>query len=172
VGRRQEEGFAYNLVTPKDINIIGRINEAIKNQTAIRLTSFDEKKFAAVKAINTKAHETKLDKKKKQLETLKEKVFKKKKPSERGHVKTVKGTSTPRYKREESKKFGAKKSPASAGASTRSTTRPDARPTKAPKRRESVLLGERIPTKNGRKVTKSSAGKSKTSKNTKTRSSR
>jgi superfamily II DNA/RNA helicase len=107
VGRRQEEGFAYNLVTPKDVNIIVRINEAIKNQTAIRLTSFDEQKFAAVKAIKAKTIETKLDKKKKQLDTLKKKVYAKKKPSEKKHVKTVKGTSTPRYKRLE-KKTGKK----------------------------------------------------------------
>lgn len=103
VGRRQEEGFAYNLVTPKDVNIIVRINEAIKNQTAIRLTSFDEKKFAAVKAIKAKSIETKLDKKKKQLDTLKKKVYSRVKPSEKKHVKSVKGSNTPRYKREENK---------------------------------------------------------------------
>jgi len=99
VGRNQKEGFAYNLVTPKDLNIIARINEAIKNQTAIKLTSFDEKKFSAVKAIKAKAEGSKLDKKKKQLETLKKKVFEKKKPTERKHLKVVKGSSTPRYKR-------------------------------------------------------------------------
>lgn len=114
VGRRQAEGFAYNLVTPKDMNIITRINEAIKNQTAIRLTSFDEKKFAAVKAAKVKANtESKLDKKKKQLETLKKKVFTKKSATEKRHVKTVKGTSTPRYKRADkivSKKSNARKS--------------------------------------------------------------
>lgn len=114
VGRRQTEGFAYNLVTPKDMNIITRINEAIKNQTAIRLTSFDEKKFAAVKAAKVKAStESKLDKKKKQLETLKKKVFTKKGATEKRHVKTVKGTSTPRYKRADkivSKKSNARKS--------------------------------------------------------------
>lgn len=103
VGRRQTEGFAYNLVTPKDVNIISRINEAIKNQTAIRLTSFDEKKFAAVKAIKAKSVETKLDKKKKQLDTLKEKINTRKKPADRKGVKVVKSTSTPRYKREELK---------------------------------------------------------------------
>ena len=99
VGRNQKEGFAYNLVTPKDMNIISRINEAIKNQSAIKLTSFDEKKFSAVKAIKAKAVGTKLDKKKKQLETLKKKVFEKKKPGEKRHLKVVKGSSTPRYKR-------------------------------------------------------------------------
>lgn len=101
VGRRQTEGFVYNLVTPKDGNIITRINEAIKNQTALKLTSFDEKKFAAQKAKTTKVVETKLDKKKKQLDTLKKKVFTKKKPQERKHLKVVKSTSTPRYKRNE-----------------------------------------------------------------------
>ncbi len=113
VGRRQTEGFAYNLVTPKDMNIITRINEAIKNQTAMRLTSFDEKKFAAVKAAKVKATESKLDKKKKQLDTLKKKVFTRKKVTEKRHVKTVKGTSTPRYKRADkivSKKNNARKS--------------------------------------------------------------
>nr|BDT28096.1 DEAD/DEAH box helicase [Bacteriovorax sp. HI3] len=99
VGRRQAEGFAYNLVTPKDMNIITRINEAIKNQSAIRLTAFDEKKFSAVKAIKAKAVETKLDKKKKQLDELKKKVFTKKKPGEKRHAKTVKNVNTPRYKR-------------------------------------------------------------------------
>ncbi len=103
VGRRQTEGFAYNLVTPKDINIITRINEAIRGQSAIRLTAFDEKKFSAVKAIKAKAIETKLDKKKKQLEVLKKKVFTKKKPAEKRHAKTVKGTTTPRYKRADKK---------------------------------------------------------------------
>ena len=101
VGRRQEEGFAYNLVTPKDINIITRINEAIQNQSAIRLTSFDEKKFSAVRAIKAKIVGTKLDKKKKQLETLKDKVKDARKPGERKHVKIVKGSATPRYKRED-----------------------------------------------------------------------
>lgn len=110
VGRKQAEGFAYNLVTPKDINIIARINEAIKNQTAIKLSAFDEKKFSAIKA-QKKAVETKLDKKKKQLETLKEKVFTKKKPSDRKHVKSIKSTATPRYKRADAavKKKAAKK---------------------------------------------------------------
>jgi superfamily II DNA/RNA helicase len=101
VGRKQEEGFAYNLVTPKDINIISRINEAIQNQSAIRLTSFDEKKFSGVRAIKAKAVGTKLDKKKKQLETLKQKVYDAKKTGEKKHVKVVKGSATPRYKRED-----------------------------------------------------------------------
>lgn len=109
VGRRQAEGFAYNLVTPKDINIITRINEAIQNQSAIRLTSFDEKKFSAVRAIKAKVVGTKLDKKKKQLETLKDKVHAARKPGERKHVKVVKGSATPRYKREDVNK--AKKKP-------------------------------------------------------------
>lgn len=99
VGRRQKEGFAYNLVTPKDMNIITRINEAIKNQSAMKLTSFDEKKFSGMKAIKSKTMVTKLDKKKKQLDTLKKKVFEKKKPSDRKHLKVIKGSSTPRYKR-------------------------------------------------------------------------
>ena len=45
----------------------------------------------------------KLDKKKKQLDTLKEKINTRKKPTDRKGVKTVKSTSTPRYKREELK---------------------------------------------------------------------
>ena len=98
VGRNQKEGFVYNLVTPKDINIVSRINEAIKNQTALKLTSFDEKKFAAIKA-KEKPVEKKIDKKKKQLETLKKKAFTKTKPQEKKHLKVVKSTSTPRYKR-------------------------------------------------------------------------
>lgn len=129
VGRRQEEGFAYNLVTPKDINIIVRINEAIQNQSAIRLTSFDEKKFAAVKAIKAKGIETKLDKKKKQLDTLKKKVYSKVKPSEKKHVRTVKGTSTPRYKREEnkSKASGIKRAEPTANANATYGTGPTSR---------------------------------------------
>lgn len=104
VGRRQTEGFAYNLVTPKDINIITRINEAIQNQSAIRLTSFDEKKFSSVRAIKLKETGSKLDKKKKQLETLKKKIFEKKKPSEKKYTRVVKSSSTPRYKRNTGKK--------------------------------------------------------------------
>lgn len=113
VGRRQTEGFVYNLVTPKDGNIITRINEAIKNQTALKLTSFDEKKFSSLKAKTTKPVETKLDKKKKQLETLKKKVFTKKKPEEKKHLKVVKSTSTPRYKRKEEASGAKKKTQAS-----------------------------------------------------------
>jgi len=115
VGRMNAEGFAYNLVTPKDANIIVRINEAIKNQSAMRLTTFDEAKFAAVKSKNLPKVVTKIDKKKAQLTELKEKItYKKKKAVLKKHVKTIKGTSTPRYKRKEerpvgSKKFGAKK---------------------------------------------------------------
>ena len=101
VGRMNAEGFAYNLVTPKDVNIISRINEAIKNQSAIRLTSFDESKFAQVKAAAKPKASTKIDKKKKQLSDLKEKVLSRKKPSDKKHVKTIKTSSTPRYKRNE-----------------------------------------------------------------------
>jgi superfamily II DNA/RNA helicase len=109
VGRMNAEGFAYNLVTPKDVNIITRINEAIKNQSAIRLTSFDEGKFASVKAANKPKLATKIDKKKKQLSDLKEKVFKKKRPSEQKHLKTIKTSSTPRYKRNDKETISAKK---------------------------------------------------------------
>lgn len=114
VGRKQKEGFVYNLVTPKDINIIVRINEAIRNQTALKLTSFDEKKFKAIKAKETKPVESKLDKKKKQLEDLKKKVLTRRKPEERRGVKVVKGTSTPRYKRAAG--TGPKKKTATRGA--------------------------------------------------------
>ena len=129
VGRMAAEGFAYNLVTPKDINIISRINEAIKNQTAIRLTSFDESKFAAVKAAAKPKSSTKIEKKKKQLSVLKEKVeHKKKKPEEKKYLKTIKSTSTPRYKRNEKKV--TKTSKASSGRPT--NARPtNARPTNA-----------------------------------------
>jgi superfamily II DNA/RNA helicase len=109
VGRMNAEGFAYNLVTPKDVNIITRINEAIKNQSAIRLTSFDEGKFASVKAAAKPKASTKLDKKKQQLTDLKEKVFKKKRPSEKKHLKTIKTSSTPRYKRNDKETISAKK---------------------------------------------------------------
>ena len=109
VGRMNAEGFAYNLVTPKDVNIISRINEAIKNQTAIRLTSFDEGKFASVKAANKPKTATRLEKKKTQLSDLKKKVFKKKRPSEQKHLKTIKTSSTPRYKRNDKETISAKK---------------------------------------------------------------
>ncbi len=109
VGRMSNEGFAYNLVTPKDINIVNRINEAIKNQSALKLTSFDEGKFASVKAAAKPKVSTKLDKKKKKLDELKEKVHKKKKVSDRKHLKTIKSTSTPRYKRTQNKKSAAKR---------------------------------------------------------------
>jgi superfamily II DNA/RNA helicase len=100
VGRRMKEGFAYNLVTPKDLNIVSRINEAIRNQTAIKLTVFDEKKFAPIKkAKELKGKVTKLDIKRKQLSDLKSKVENKTKPGERRKVRTVKKTITPRYKR-------------------------------------------------------------------------
>lgn len=102
VGRRQAEGFAYNLVTPKDMNIITRINEAIKNQSAIRLNAFDEKKFAVVKAQKGKAAESRLDKKKRQLDELKKKITvekSKKSAGEKRNAKTVKSSHTPRYKR-------------------------------------------------------------------------
>ena len=120
VGRNQKEGFVYNLVTPKDINIVVRINEAIKNQTALKLTSFDEKKFAAIKA-KEKPVEKKIDKKKKQLETLKKKVYTKTKPQEKKHLKVVKSTSTPRYKRN-APKSGATRTNAKRGA-PKGTTR-------------------------------------------------
>lgn len=105
VGRAQNEGFAYNLVTPKDVNIVTRINEAIKNQTALKLTSFDEKKFNTVRERAKKAQTVdKVDKKKKQLEVLKKKVFTKRRPEEKKHLKVVKSSSTPRYKRSAPKK--------------------------------------------------------------------
>ncbi len=110
VGRMNAEGFAYNLVTPKDANIIVRINEAIKNQSAMRLTTFDEAKFAAVKSKTQPKVVTKIDKKKKELTELKEKItFKKKKAILKKHVKTIKSSSTPRYKRKEERKVGGKK---------------------------------------------------------------
>lgn len=100
VGRGKKEGFAYNLVTPKDLNIVSRINEAIKNQTAIKLTVFDEKKFAPIKkAKELQGKVTQLDIKKKQLADLKSKVSNKVKPGERRKVRTIKKSSTPRYKR-------------------------------------------------------------------------
>lgn len=121
VGRMNAEGFAYNLVTPKDVNIVNRINEAIKNQSALRLTSFDEGKFKSVKvAEKAKVIKTKLDKKKEKLSELKEKISSRKKLSDKKHIKTIKTSSTPRYKRTE------KKSPSSARKRTsnqRSTKR-------------------------------------------------
>jgi superfamily II DNA/RNA helicase len=124
VGRMNAEGFVYNLVTPKDVNIVTRINEAIKNQTAMKLTSFDEGKFGAVKAAAKPKLATKIDKKKKQLEELKESIgTKKKKEALKKHVKTIKTTSTPRYKRNE------KKSPAKAGAKSAPRKTASGRPT-------------------------------------------
>jgi superfamily II DNA/RNA helicase len=126
VGRMNAEGFVYNLVTPKDANIITRINEAIKNQTALKLTSFDEQKFAALKNINKPKVTTKLDKKKKKLTELKEKVGfgRKKKPTKPGdkkHVKTIKTSSTPRYKRTE-KPAGKKTARPNSARKTQTTS--------------------------------------------------
>ncbi len=45
VGRLGKEGEVYNFVTPRDARIVGRINVAIRNQTALKLSVFDEKKF-------------------------------------------------------------------------------------------------------------------------------
>lgn len=104
VGRMNAEGFAYNLVTPKDINIVSRINEAIRNQSALKLTAFDEGKFASIKAAAKPKISTKIEKKKKQLEELKDKVHSKKKVHAKKHVRSVKSTSTPRYKRNSSSK--------------------------------------------------------------------
>lgn len=103
VGRMQAEGFVYNLVTPKDANIVTRINEAIRNQTALKLTSFDESKFSALKAKAAPKITTKIEKKKKVLEELKEKagLVRKKSKTQKKHVKTIKSSSTPRYKRNE-----------------------------------------------------------------------
>ncbi len=125
VGRMNAEGFAYNLVTPKDANIVTRINEAIKNQSAIRLTAFDENKFAGVKAIANKAKVTsKLDKKKKQLTELKEKIGsgRKKKVEDKKHLKTIPTSSTPRYKRNE-KKAPVKKAPVKGSPASRTEAR-------------------------------------------------
>lgn len=123
VGRMNAEGFVYNLVTPKDANIVTRINEAIKNQTAMKLTSFDESKFSAIKAAAKPKIATKIDKKKKQLEELKEKIGSKKKKAEamKKHVKTIKTTSTPRYKRNE------KKAPAKAAGGKTTVRKSSAR---------------------------------------------
>jgi len=117
VGRNMKDGFAYNLVTPKDATIIARINEAIKNQTALILTSFDEKKFNTEKKSQaSKETDTKLDRKKKQLGELKKKITAKpgsktalKKHAEKKHVKHVKAVTTPRYKRTEKAKSKAKR---------------------------------------------------------------
>jgi superfamily II DNA/RNA helicase len=125
VGRMNAEGFAYNLVTPKDVNIISRINEAIKNQSAIRLTSFDEAKFATLKSINKPKVSTKLDKKKKQLTVLKEKIGGRKSPAkkalEKKHLKTISSSSTPRYKRLE------KKAPVKSAANSPASRAPNAK---------------------------------------------
>jgi superfamily II DNA/RNA helicase len=106
VGRNMKDGFVYNLVTPKDSAIVARINEAIKNQTALILSSFDEKKFKAAKSQEVKKEkETKLERKKKVLKQLKVKVGMErptstiKKKTVKKHVKFVKRDNTPRYKR-------------------------------------------------------------------------
>lgn len=131
VGRRQEEGFAYNLVTPKDLNIIARINEAIQNQTAMKLQSFDEKKFSAVKAIKAKAEKTKIEKKKKQLEDLKEKISSSRKEKIKKFAKTVKFVTTPRYKREEEKSDVKKAAPKKAGEFASGPRKPNNKTLKA-----------------------------------------
>lgn len=49
VGRSGKEGDVYNFVTPRDMKIVGRINMAIKSQSALKLTAFDERKFKSQK---------------------------------------------------------------------------------------------------------------------------
>ncbi len=78
VGRNHKDGFAYNLITPRDQKIVARINEAIVNQTALKLTVFDEKRF---KVHNQKKAEhataTKLEKKKAMVSELKKMIAQK-----------------------------------------------------------------------------------------------
>lgn len=70
VGRGDDVGLVYNFVTPKDASIISRINEAIKNQTALKLNTFPERKI--VKKIPVaKVEDKKLENKKRELENLK-----------------------------------------------------------------------------------------------------
>ncbi len=71
VGRGGKEGEVYNFVTPRDMKIVGRINNAIKNQTALKLTVFDEKKFVSQKA---QKEVTKSDLKEKELKKIKTKL--------------------------------------------------------------------------------------------------
>ncbi len=51
VGRSGKEGDVYNFVTPRDMKIVGRINLAIKAQSALKLTPFDERKFKPQKVV-------------------------------------------------------------------------------------------------------------------------
>lgn len=111
VGRNMKDGFAYNLVTPRDSAIVARINEAIKNQTALILTTLDEKKFKANKTKTEIAkRESKLDKKKQVLKDLQSKIARKKTGTRNAekvfkkHVKLVKADNTPRYKKNAKKK--------------------------------------------------------------------
>jgi len=78
VGRNNKDGFAYNLITPRDQKIVTRINEAILKQTALKLSTFDEKRF---KVHNKKKAEfataTKLEKKKAMVSELKKMISQK-----------------------------------------------------------------------------------------------
>lgn len=104
VGRNMKDGFVYNLVTPRDSAIALRINEAIKNQTALVLNAFDEKKFKSEKTKQRISEaEDKLEKKKKMLKEMKAKIQNKNSKKAKAkvvkkHVKTVKANTTPRYK--------------------------------------------------------------------------
>lgn len=112
VGRNAKNGFVYNLVCPKDASIVSRINIAIKGQSALILNSLDEKKFKAKKSQDAKKEiVTKLDRKKKELDKLKNiaglkgsKPKLKEKSKEFKHTKKVINKNTPRYKRNKPKR--------------------------------------------------------------------
>lgn len=70
VGRSGKEGEVYNFVTPRDMKIVGRINLAIRNQSALKLTIFDERKFKSQKPKEM----PKENKKEKELQELKSKM--------------------------------------------------------------------------------------------------
>lgn len=63
VGRSGNRGVVYNFVTGKDENLIARINEAIKNQSAIRISPIKNQK-AQAKASKKSSAKSKPDKKK------------------------------------------------------------------------------------------------------------
>ena len=110
VGRNSKDGFVYNLVCPQDSSIVSRINAAISAQTALKLSLVDEKRFKVQKRSEVKEkEETLLDKKKKKLADLKEKIDLKNKKKARAtplkHVKKVVQVSQkPRYAKKVKKK--------------------------------------------------------------------
>jgi superfamily II DNA/RNA helicase len=90
VGRNGRKGKVFNYVTSKDLSLIGKINNAIESQSAIKLSPLKENKAPVKKAKPTN--------KKVAKKVAKKSAARKKATSVRKKAKTAK-KKTPRYKR-------------------------------------------------------------------------